>query len=240
MRAYFIILSLVSLLFCSCKDELIHPPIRITSNNLNNITLSPDNPSNPYDTIGERHNQILEQVVPQLCGTCQPDIAISTGAVSLATHQLGLSDQIPSFYDSVHETVLLDPGQLVASLNCSVTAKNLLTKLFAVVKDSGTANTDFISLKEQIINLENTANTNAGLNQTDRSMVLAACSVARFSSFYWGFSNPPGKSYSLKGITKWIAAATSDIAGAVITRSASYAADCSSYAYWLIVYSMPG
>ncbi|MGN6569455.1 MAG: hypothetical protein ACTHJ0_15960 [Flavipsychrobacter sp.] len=240
MKTYIIFLSLLALLFCACKNEPVQPITRFNTHSLNAVTLSPANPANPYDTIGERHNLILNKVVLQLCGTCKPDQAVTANEVSIANSELKLPVPNLFYYDTVVETVSSDPTQIISTLNCSAEAKKMLSNLFAILKNTANAPTDFLNLKRQIISLENATNGNVELNEVDKAIVLSACSVARFSSFYWGFSNPPVKSYSLKGITKWIAAATSDVAGAVVFRSASYAADCSSYAYWLIVYSMPG
>jgi len=49
----------------------------------------------------------------------------------------------------------------------------------------------------------------------------------------------PAAAFKFKNIVKWIAAVTSDIGGAIVSGSVEYAADCSTYAYDLVTYSMP-
>jgi len=241
MKTYLIIIAFFAMFLNACKNDSINPEIaKLRPNSLNSISFSPENPLNPYDTIGERHNLILERVIPGLCASCKPDLNVASNAVLNATAQLKLSTPNRSFYDTVSGTVTLNTDQLVSQLKCSNAAKDMLTRLFDIIKDTEITTTDYTNLKVQIINVEDTTIANQNIGENDKATILSACSVARFSIYYWGYSNPPVKSYTLKGITKWIAAATSDIAGAVVTRSASYAADCSSYAYWLIVYGMPG
>ncbi|MFB9840931.1 hypothetical protein ACFFOO_01005 [Mucilaginibacter ginsenosidivorans] len=241
MKPYFLILPLFAFFSYSCKNETMRPnSISLSTKSFSEISLSPENPGNPYDTIGERHNLILAKVVPEICTSCKPDLAATAKAVTDATAPLQLKTPGDSYYDTVAGTVSLNTDQLISQLDCSIPAKEMLTELFSILRNSVKNSYGYSDLKGQIIQLENSVNTNGGLNESDKAVVLSACSVARFSSFYWGYSNPPVKSYSLKGITKWVAAATSDIAGAIVYRSAAYAADCSSYAYWLIVYSMPG
>jgi hypothetical protein len=49
----------------------------------------------------------------------------------------------------------------------------------------------------------------------------------------------PVAAFKFKNIVNWIAAVTSDIGGAIVSGSVEYAADCSTYAYDLVTYSMP-
>lgn len=97
---------------------------------------------------------------------------------------------------------------------------------------------NYNSLKSEIAKYETSVLSNPELPANDRKAILCASSIARYSLYFWTHS-PQGSMLKLKNIVKWVAAATSDIAGGFVSGNASYAADCSSYAYWLIVYSMP-
>jgi len=80
------------------------------------------------------------------------------------------------------------------------------------------------------------------LSPEGREIALKAASVARYSIYYWmNTLQPPAPAaaFKFKNIVKWIAAVTSDIGGAIVSGSVEYAADCSTYAYDLVTYSMP-
>lgn len=80
------------------------------------------------------------------------------------------------------------------------------------------------------------------LTPEGRGIALKAASVARYSIYYWIDTLPPPvpvAAFKFKNIVKWIAAVTSDIGGAIVSGNVEYAADCSTYAYDLVTYSMP-
>ncbi len=204
--------------------------------------VSPENSLNAYDSIGYWHNIILAYVQSCKPETDTPDAEASTGCVIkfYREHQ----SEIPvSFLSTVKQTVNdrdNDFSNVIA--NCPYTApvKAALDSLIKMVQRLSDDSSGYGAIKGVITGFENRIIQDIRFNEKDREIILKAASVARYSIYYWMNVNPPPASaFKLKNIIKWIAAVTSDIGGAIVSGNAGYAADCSSYSYDLVTYSMP-
>lgn len=239
MRHVNFLLLIAALPFISCqkpeKTNLI-PATHFAK--AMNIADGPGNGMNPYDTIGINHNAILSEVVPLLCTNCQPDVNSATQLMLYNEHLPEYKWQPFSYYDTVLRTVTADPDSLIQNGNFSPYCKQQLRSLLKLISKQAIIGANFNTQKSAIAQYETSILSNSGLPANDRKAILCGSSIARYSLYFWTYS-PQGAMLKLKNIVKWVAAATSDIAGGFVSGNASYAADCSGYAYWLIVYSMP-
>lgn len=239
MRRVNFLLLIAALPFIACqKQEQTKMKPALPSAKLMYIADDPGNRMNPYDTIGINHNAILSGLVARLCTTCQPDVNVATQLMLEDQHLPEYKWQPFSYYDTVLHTVTTDPDSLIQSGNFSPYCKQQLKGLLELISKQTTMGANFDAQKLAIKEYEGLVLSNPELAANDRKTILCASSIARYSLFFWTHS-PQGAMLKLKNIVKWVAAATSNIAGGFVSGNASYAADCSSYAYWLIVYSMP-
>lgn len=202
----------------------------------------PENPLNAYDSIGYWHNVILNYVQSCKPVTDTPDVETSTGCV-LKFYREHQSEIPASFFSSVKQTVDdrdNDFRNVIASCPYTDPVKTALDSLIKIVKRLSDDSSGYNAIKDVITGFENRVIQDVRFNENDRQIILKAASVARYSIYYWiNVSPPPAAAFKLKNIIKWIAAVTSDIGGAIVSGNAGYAADCSSYAYDLVTYSMP-
>ncbi len=174
-----------------------------------------------------------------------PDVEASTACIVKFYRERSL-DVPMSFFSTVKQTVE-DSGNDLRNviINCpySDPAKAALDSLVRIVKRLSDDSSEYNAIKDAITSFENWVMQDIKLDHEGRQIILKTASVARYSIYYWINivpSNPQsGMAFKFKNIVKWIAAVTSDIGGAIVSGDAGYAADCSSYAYDLVTYSMP-
>jgi hypothetical protein len=158
--------------------------------------------------------------------------------------QLGV--QLPtSYFETVSQTVDMSNSNIEGLIEACPyedpvkEALNLFVKLLKRLSDDDSS---YPQIKTAIVDFEQNILQSDKLTREGRAIVLKTTAVARYSIYYWiGISQPPvsGATFKFKNIVKWIAAVTSDIGGAIVSGSAGYAADCSSYSYDLVTYGMP-
>ena len=206
----------------------------------------PENPLNKYDSIGYWHNRILDYVQTYNIATDTPDVRASTESViKFYREERGL--EVPeAFFSTVKQTIddrENDFRHVIATCPYPGHVKAALDSLIAMLKRLSDNGSDYNAIKGSITAFEDNIILDVSLVETDRAIILKTASVARYSIYYWINilpSDPPsGRAFKFKNIVKWIAAVTSDIGGAIVSGNAGYAADCSSYAYDLVTYSMP-
>lgn len=207
---------------------------------------SPENPANTYDSIGYWHNQIVAYV--QVCkpDTDTPDVAASTHCVLRFCREMQRPEPPASLFTTVGETVRQSNENienLIAHAPYEEPVKAALDSLVQLIKQLSDSNSPFSVIKAAITDFESRVMQNALLTDEGRAIALKTASVARFSIYYWintlQPTTTPVAAFKFKNIVKWIAAVTSDIGGAIVSGNVEYAADCSSYAYDLVTYSMP-
>ncbi len=202
----------------------------------------PENPLNAYDSIGYWHNIILAYVQSCKPETDTPDVEASTGCVLKFYREQSLEIPVP-FSSTVKQTVDdrdNDFSNVIANCPYTDTVKAALDSLIKIVKRLSNDSSGYNAIKDVITGFENGITQDIRFSEKDCQIILKAASVARYSIYYWmNINPPPAAAFKLKNIIKWIAAVTSDIGGAIVSGDAGYAADCSSYAYDLVTYSMP-
>lgn len=203
----------------------------------------PANPLNKYDTMGQRHNDILVYMRTQLKGLRHPDLETITRYAMEYSDKV-MAVQLPgSFFSTVPETVADEPNgyaTLINSISYSSDVKTSLLELIKIVRTvCADKNVVYDDIKNAIVQFENRINDNQTLSPDGKQKILETASVARYSAFYWLELDPRGKDLKDARLLWWIASITSDIAGAVVSGSSVYAAECSEYAFDLLTYSLP-
>lgn len=205
----------------------------------------PANIANPYDSIGYWHNEIIAYMQSCRPEGGIPDVMTSTQCV-LQFYRERKGEELPlSLFDDIGQIVeasSADIDGLIAACPYENPVKEALHLLVHLLKRLSDEDRDYPVIKASIMDFERTVMLDNRLNNEGRAIIFKTTSVARYSIYYWiNYNKPPEQAAALKikNIVKWIAAVTSDIGGAIVSGNAGYAADCSSYAYDLVVYSMP-
>lgn len=205
----------------------------------------PENPQNPYDSVGSLHNSIVAHVLDCKSNTI-PDANVSTQYVIKFYKQLYGVDLPASSFATVSSTVdesNTDIQDVIAGSSYNEMVKLKLDSLLRMINKFSDDNTSYPAIKKAIGDFENGVIQDNLLPSEDSEAILRITSIARFSIYYWMnvFKEPfQGTAFSIKHIVRWIAVTTSDIGGAIVSgNDVAYAADCSAYAYDLITYSMP-
>ena len=249
MKTQLVLLMAFMIGFSACKKENAKQQAEETNGMYaaRSVNISgPENPLNQYDSIGYWHNRILDYVQTYNITTDTPDVRASTQwVIKFYREEQGV--EVPeSFFSTVRQTIddrENDFRHVIATCPYPEHVKAALDSLIAMLKRMSDEGTDYTAIKGSITAFEDNVMRDISLAETDRAIILKTASVARYSIYYWINilpSNPPsGQAFKFKNIVKWIAAVTSDIGGAIVSGNAGYAADCSSYAYDLVTYSMP-
>lgn len=209
------------------------------------VVPGPDNGLNPYDSIGYWHNEIVAYVQSCRPETEIPNVAASTQCV-IQFYRERRGIERPGFYfETVSQTVGRSNSSiegLISTCPYEDPVKEALTLLAQLLKRLSDDERSYPEIKMAIMDFEHDILRSDKLTDEGRSIVLKTAAVARYSTYYWITLTQPqvsGAAFKFKNIVKWIAAVTSDIGGAIVSGDAGYAADCSSYAYDLVTYSMP-
>ncbi|MGN6602529.1 MAG: hypothetical protein ACTHK8_08750 [Ginsengibacter sp.] len=252
MKYSLMVLIAIVVGFTACKKDNIR--VNETPEDYNNkIALAksgtalptPENPLNAFDSVGYWHNRIVAYVQDCKPVTDTPDVAASTACVLRFYREVWGLELPASLFKTVSQTVdksNTDIVNLIADCPYDEPVKAVLDSLVQLVKQLSDSNSPYPVIKSTIVDFENGIMQNDRLTPDGRAIALKAASVARYSIYYWiNTLQPPVSSapFKFKNIVKWIAAVTSDIGGAIVSGSVEYAADCSSYAYDLVTYSMP-
>lgn len=207
--------------------------------------VSPENPENAYDSIGYWHNQIVAYVQNCKPVSDTPDVEASTQCVLRFCREMQRIEPPLSYFSTVKQTVRQSKENIEALIaNCPYEepVKAALDSLVQLIRRLSDSNSPYPVIKAMIVDFESRVMQNNLLNPEGREIALKAASVARYSIYYWINAHQPpapAAAFKFKNFVKWIAAVTSDIGGAIVSGSVEYAADCSTYAYDLVTYSMP-
>lgn len=235
--------------FVSCKKEdntdvAISLNVDVDTGNVMAIS-TPENLLNPYDSTGYLHNRIVAYLL-SCKGNTPPDANVSTQYVLKFYEQSYGIDLPATFFATVSSTVnksRADIQNIIAGCSYDQMLKLKLDSLMQIINKLSDDNSRYSVIKTAIAGFENEIMLDKLLSAEDSEAILKITSIARFSIYYWMnvFKEPfSSATFSIKNIVKWIAATTSDIAGAIVSgNDVVYAADCSAYAYDLITYSMP-
>lgn len=178
----------------SCNDNL---------DNVNDVVLSPANPNNPYDYIGEMHNQALSLVMNHYDNTDKTTTKEMNSLVeqysyqvtSMHTQTRGTTiDQLDTMTEEEVLELLADCDNnlvnFISSLSISSESKEKLTEIFSFVLESADdPDVTHEKLNFKIVEFENNyleiMNSEGELDENDNLTVLAGTSTLRHSLSYW-------------------------------------------------------
>ncbi len=157
------------------------------------------NSSNYYDYIGGQHNAGLSYVMRKLGGGSTDNSAILTQVenymdsigYSTSTVASGYSSEVTAGYMPFTDIPDLDTlGTIMYnSSTISSTANSYIQHIFSIFEhyaNDSLTSTIYTSFCDSLITLESSINSNAYLTTAEKTNLLAACAVGRYSGSYWG------------------------------------------------------
>lgn len=187
---------LIGLTFCSCQEK-VNP---LPSENENNVakiqtlsaagglvTASPENLNNPYDNYGKLHNAILQEtedvwedttsslsnvysaIVASNLDTIDNPILSEDSAIAIASDVMANLDN-PSVF--VSNTSLTEEGKLYA---------NSLINLL----NHWTEYNSYVDFRDAVIAFESNLIQDEALSEIDKSLLLKAASICRYTTKFW-------------------------------------------------------
>ena len=247
-QIFMLLVAIISLSACKKSMEVGMAEIKKEAPVKTNMLLEvagPENPANAYDSIGYWHNEIVGYVQNCKPFSDTPDVALSTSYVRRYCRETNRVELPVAFFATVGQTVRQSHENiraLISGCTYEEPVKAWLVELVNLVQSLSETDNRYRVIWETLAGFEKRVMQDASITTAGRKTVLQASSVARYSTFYWinsPLSPSPGMALRYKNFVRWAAAVTSDVAGAIVSGNAEYAADCSTYAYDLITYGMP-
>lgn len=172
-------------------------------NQTQNITVI-INPNNPDDYVGSLHNSGCNYILPKISfnsPTVYSDI-LYQDKVYVNSKGYDSTDVSKAYFGGVQAGYLFNPdstytnnsGLLIAKLSndgkIGSTAENyfnsIINDMDIIIGNNLPSSSVYNSFANTIINLENQINSDYTLSNNERTVLLSACSVARYSAAYWG------------------------------------------------------
>jgi hypothetical protein len=225
-------LSTAFLILCASCTKHANEPLSTSVRPLesSDSIISPlSNPQNPYDSIGQVHNAVLADVMPNVfSGALAPswtaegnygDSLLINSFHFSSTFVGAFNTAFNTAYDSTISTydfpTLVDSLENAGDLSLSMPTflDSLYDYLTVAVADSFPTPSVYNTFANHVIELEHKIKENLMIQQSDSVSVYACTSIARYSTAYWmnieNSGNPPG---FLKKVIKVISA---DLNGAL-------------------------
>jgi hypothetical protein len=169
----------------------------------------PGNSSNPADSVGVTHNLFLDTLIVIKPDTSLTDM-ITTCQVYSSVHHITWNQNTYNYISGQNLNIftnLCGSGRLnfinhtITNLNLSSLATTYLTTLFDSTIDSAHYNphNTYCDLKNNLVAFESVISNDSRLSTSDRTLLLGACSVARYSSYnllYINCYNTPTNNYT--------------------------------------------
>jgi len=145
----------------------------------------PNNPANPFDSVGIWHNTILDSVRAFL-DTSTGNYSESTAYISRFSKKY-LRCTVPYLQD-ICASVLADTAsgfqRVIDESPLTPSVKNYLLQLLHMLKDTRDISS-YDDLKKSILKFEFAVAGNKLLPAHDQQIILQASSIARYSSYHW-------------------------------------------------------
>ena len=168
-----------------------------------NITVI-TNPNNPEDYVGSLHNSGCDYILPKISfnsPTVYSDLlyqdkvyVISKGYDSTDVSKAYLGGSQTGYLFNPDSTYTNNPGLLISKLysagEIGSTAENyfntIIDDMDIIIGNNLPSSGIYNSFANTLINLENQINNDYTLSNNEHTVLLSACSVARYSAAYWG------------------------------------------------------
>ncbi len=150
---------------------------------------SPENILNRYDSAGWRHNDILAYIRSEVQSPADTGLQFTRDCViEYAAVKSGVQLD-PSSFEQVR-WVINDAGNdyanVINSIPYSENAKARLTELLQLVKELyANPDVDFSGIKAGVMQFEVRIIEDNSFSPEEKKIILEACSVARYSAYYW-------------------------------------------------------
>lgn len=217
-----VLLLLGFIMLSSCNDEYTDDK-KVNNNTVVLKTLStPENPENPYDSVGYWHNIFADQIYPQLTSGSEIDESINISCDYFYSQGYDTT-HIYSIVHSVNNNMGNFYFNNIESLNISNESKSLLRSLLvdfaAMLVDENI--TEYEVYKAFIIDYEETqVINNSNITTNDKAIILSTTSILRYSLYYWMNNNGfITQSKATPGWLKVLAIIGADVVGGAVASA---------------------
>lgn len=192
--AIFIMLG-IAFISCSDSDKSVNQNISGQSYSFGDSYVNVWNPTNPYDSIGFIHNELLDYAISQYGG--------SSGAATFPDNLSNLisnrcysnysttisADTLEASKDDFYDELLDAAGDSLSFYEFlkgrfSTTIADELVTIFNIVNDYTSQNMLTTTIVQLKLN-ENSVSASTVLTQQEKNVILAASAQAKFSLVYW-------------------------------------------------------
>lgn len=196
MKRMYLAAAMLVMISCSKREAeqienetVAASPVQLPITNDN-----PHNPANPYDSYGALHNEGMAYVRTKMnaAGETKPE-AVTKYVQQYSQLKTGKPDN--NDYHALYQFLIKDSANFYAALiaratMCS-TGRMYLQSIFSVItKRASSDMLVYSDIKTEIMAIEATVMKDLIIPGRDQKELLKACSLARFSAYYW-LNNPP-------------------------------------------------
>jgi len=197
------------------------------------------NSNNPYDNAGQQHNNGVNSILPTIGSSNNIDSVVLIKVKSYLASIGYNSDSMQNFYNRAVQNGYFPFSHLqrLDSLGNTLHANGLLSsygnsyvqQIYNYANQY--LNTDTItaakynSFANSLVSLEATIKNDTRISAWEKEVILAGCSVGRYSGSYWGnyFSAGGGaQPLFLRRLSNWLRCVISDIGGAIVGIGGSW------------------
>jgi hypothetical protein len=176
-------------IFQNCQKEQYNAAQLMSQNTaFNRDECKPEFDENPYDLAGAIHNEGLNYIAENSNGqglsvslVVQLNEDFSNKMYPDLKANIMTEEEVKMI---VSEAFLGNMGNLIQNYETSQVVKDQFSKLFNLIESSSSIGT-YCEVKERIVNFEKLILDNKELSETEKSQILAAASIARYSTWYW-------------------------------------------------------
>lgn len=254
MKAVFSLTTLCCIFFLSCsKQKLTSGTDKAETSNgkvqpmcipcPQNITVK-TNPNNPYDSGGYRHNEGVSSIFPTINSSDSNIDSVVLVKVKSYVASIGQNpDSMQSFYDGAVQNGYFpfSKVQTLDSLGNTMYANGLISSYgnsyvqqiynyaYQYLNTDTITITKYNAFANKLITLEDTIKNDTRISSWEKEVLLAGCSVGRYSGAYWGnYINGNAGTYGvlqpliLQKLKRWMKIVLSDVAGGLIGISGGW------------------
>lgn len=214
-----IVIAVMLLLSISCRKNLTVPSQTRISNapSATGLNATAVSVGNPFDSIGVRHNILLDSVWNYVQRTEDTSAAGKKNFIVGYFKQCRPDDAATAIavINNGPQTAISGLKEILAGKNITQQTSSLLYNLMETI-DTTASMSDFAALIQKIKMLEAKAMA-ASIPSNEQQIVLQATAVAKYSASFWHdkVTNFPAPARSIKGIIRFIASVHADTLGAI-------------------------
>ena len=191
---------------------------------LTTVTEAQENPTNPYDYVGQLHNQIVQQALlierknSESTADDVENIALSNGLFSKQFPSYSKnSGIINGFIKQGVNDYNNNFRSTINGLNISTDAKGYAQNLVDYMFTSGMSSnpSSYSEFNSYVIKLEQDILSNSKLTEFDKQVILCGTSTARYSGSLWSQKQSEGGEAAKRPWWNWLIIGVCDVGGAI-------------------------